>query len=1231
MSENMSSASSSVAAEFSSSDSDEPAIVESKARRSSRPTSGNFHFTADSPSYGNKSVNGSSNNSADGRIKQLQDEREAVQKKTFTKWCNSHLVRVQCRIHDLYKDLRDGRMLLNLLEILSKEKLPKISRGKMRIHCLENVNKTLEFLKSKKVHLENVGTHDIVDGNPRLILGLIWTIILRFQIQDITVEIEGDTREKRSAKDALLLWCQMKTADYPNVNVNNFTSSWRDGLAFNAIIHKHRPDLIDFESLKKSSPMENLNNAFNVAEQELGLSKLLDPEDIVVDRPDEKSIITYVVTYYHYFSKMKAIAVEGKRIGKVLGSAIESDGMVDKYDSLTSQLLQWIEETIEILNDRKFANSLQGVSGQLTAFKHYRTVEKPEKFKEKGNLEVLLFSIQSKMRANNQKSFTPKEGKLVSDINKAWALLEKAEHSRELALHNELIRQERLDHLASCFNRKATIRETWLSDNQKLVSQDNFGSDLTAVEAATKKHEAIETDVKACEKRVQVVVDVANELQGEDYHDIKQILQRKDNVLSLWEYLLELLKARRSRLELNVRLQTMFQQMISMLDWIEDKKGFVESDDVGEHLTAVVDLLQKHSLLEQDIKINEERIKSIELQSEEFLAEQGTDSAAYRACEPEIVNDRIDAMKSAYYELRELAGKRRRQLEESRKLHLFYDTCAEEYDWLNEQEQLASSDDYGRDLTTNLSLITRQKAIVDEMTGRRVMVDQVITSGQELIDDKHSSAEDIEQKINDLNDKWKNLEALLAARMSNLEQRKDFYQFLADSDDIVTWMGDVDHILSNDDIGKDELSVKDSLKKHKQIQKELQDYADAIEALKQQAAKLELKEEETKDVNDRMNDIDQQYEGISERASTRKENLLNSKAFLNFMKEAGDVSTWIAEKEQVLAAMLVPDNIDDHKLVQHRFDAFQNEINKHAPLVAVVNQLARQLINDEHPEKEMINDKQNEINTKWTALRGSIDLHQDQLVSAEGLQKFNMECQEMEEWMKDKSRLLNSAADDKEQDFAGVLALQRKLSTIERDLAAIQAKLDDLQEERDKLCLEHPEESDEIRNNFDKLMQVWKDLQDKMKEREETLGEAGNLQKFFKDLDRFQTWLTNTQKAIASEELPQCVNEAEKLLQQHHAVKLEIDNYSNDYNKIKETGKEVTSGHEDDPQYMFLDQRLLALGQGWEELDKMWENRHALLLQGQEYQVFVRDCGQVRAPPPPLVPSVEDLFSQSVL
>lgn len=52
----------------------------------------------------------------------------------------------------------------------------------MRIHCLENVDKALQFLRDQRVHLENMGSHDIVDGSARLTLGLIWTIILRFQV-----------------------------------------------------------------------------------------------------------------------------------------------------------------------------------------------------------------------------------------------------------------------------------------------------------------------------------------------------------------------------------------------------------------------------------------------------------------------------------------------------------------------------------------------------------------------------------------------------------------------------------------------------------------------------------------------------------------------------------------------------------------------------------------------------------------------------------------------------------------------------------------------------------------------------------------------------------------------------------------------------------------------------------------------------------------------------------------
>lgn len=57
--------------------------------------------------------------------------------------------------------------------------------------------------------------------------------------------------------------------------------------------------------------------------------------DIAVEHPDERSIITYVVTYYHYFSKMKQETVQGKRIGKVVGIAMENDKMMQEYETLT--------------------------------------------------------------------------------------------------------------------------------------------------------------------------------------------------------------------------------------------------------------------------------------------------------------------------------------------------------------------------------------------------------------------------------------------------------------------------------------------------------------------------------------------------------------------------------------------------------------------------------------------------------------------------------------------------------------------------------------------------------------------------------------------------------------------------------------------------------------------------------------------------------------------------------
>ncbi|KAL7890429.1 hypothetical protein AOLI_G00026870 [Acnodon oligacanthus] len=109
------------------------------------------------------------------------DERDRVQKKTFTKWINQHLLKVRKHVNDLYEDLRDGHNLISLLEVLSGDTLPR-EKGRMRFHRLQNVQIALDYLKRRQVKLVNIRNDDITDGNPKLTLGLIWTIILHFQV-----------------------------------------------------------------------------------------------------------------------------------------------------------------------------------------------------------------------------------------------------------------------------------------------------------------------------------------------------------------------------------------------------------------------------------------------------------------------------------------------------------------------------------------------------------------------------------------------------------------------------------------------------------------------------------------------------------------------------------------------------------------------------------------------------------------------------------------------------------------------------------------------------------------------------------------------------------------------------------------------------------------------------------------------------------------------------------------
>ncbi|XP_058655170.1 alpha-actinin-4 isoform X4 [Onychostoma macrolepis] len=469
---------------------------------------------------------------------------EKQQRKTFTAWCNSHLRKAGTQIENIEEDFRDGLKLMLLLEVISGERLPKPERGKMRVHKINNVNKALDFIASKGVKLVSIGAEEIVDGNAKMTLGMIWTIILRFAIQDISVE-------ETSAKEGLLLWCQRKTAPYKNVNVQNFHISWKDGLAFNALIHRHRPELIDYDKLRKDDPVTNLNNAFEVAERYLDIPKMLDAEDIVnTARPDEKAIMTYVSSFYHAFSGAQKAETAANRICKVLAVNQENEHLMEDYEKLASDLLEWIRRTIPWLENRAPEKTMTEMQQKLEDFRDYRRVHKPPKVQEKCQLEINFNTLQTKLRLSNRPAFMPSEGRMVSDINGAWHKLEGAEKGYEEWLLNEIRRLERLDHLAEKFRQKAAIHESWTDGKEAMLTQKDYETaSLSEIKALLKKHEAFESDLAAHQDRVEQIAAIAQELNELDYYDSPSVNARCQKICEQWDALGSLTQSRRESLE----------------------------------------------------------------------------------------------------------------------------------------------------------------------------------------------------------------------------------------------------------------------------------------------------------------------------------------------------------------------------------------------------------------------------------------------------------------------------------------------------------------------------------------------------------------------------------------------------------------------------------------------------------------------------------------------------------
>ncbi|KAG5445777.1 Plectin [Clonorchis sinensis] len=744
---------------------------------------------------------------ADRAVIKIADRRDAIQKKAFTNWVNHHLSKRNCWVHDLFVDLRNGYLLVRLLESLTNELLG-FEFIESRLHWIQNVQRVLNFLRYRGIRIVNIRADEIVDGNPKLTLGLIWIIILHFQVTEVlqnqtgvSVSLNTNVPVDEVAKQSLLNWCRAVTTGYPGVFVRDFSTSWLDGRGFLTLIHRYRPELVDFHVVDRQSPAQNLELAFTLAERELHVVRLFDAEDLA-STTDERSIITYIASLY------EALATDSPSIpplpalyresvlepvslshGSVVGhlpsdqsSALRTQWL--EYRSLATELAQWLRLTTDRMNARNFPPDLKGVEQRVMGeIKRHRLEERPRRERERQQLIRMSEDLKPGIRAGH----IPNDPFLrIEQINRLWDEYNTALEERELAALSDMRRLDRLQWAADRIVRECRAVESQLTAlERRLVETEPSVTTMVDSQRGGRLCRWSE-QLGALETKLNGLFNQVQHLRSGRYVHTEQIYR---DVCTLHQRFLDL--QRRLRQQSNPSepngTKALNSSQVNLshpaylpkglapgcqdqryefltpiqrcLVWIDEHVNLVKDGSYGNSIQSVEAACRKH----------EQTIREVAYFRNEIERCRKSQLKATRTPEEKKLSEEsMQTLDHAYQQLLEMCDHRTRL---SHSLLDFVRRATHQLDWLRAHEASEVHRDWSRPDQLNSGEIRRTlQELVKELKLREPGFSDLSVAGTSMQLDNHPASDLIQAYVIALERHWAWLVQLIGCSESRLEQ-----------------------------------------------------------------------------------------------------------------------------------------------------------------------------------------------------------------------------------------------------------------------------------------------------------------------------------------------------------------------------------------------------------------------------------------------------------------------------
>ncbi|KAK3092932.1 hypothetical protein FSP39_009051 [Pinctada imbricata] len=624
------------------------------------------------------------------------------------------------------------------------------------------------------------------------------------------------------------------------------------------------------------------------------------------------------------------------------------------------------------------------------------------------------------------------------------------------------------------------------------------------------------------------------------HFDKDNVDKRQKQVNLTYNKLVKLAQARRIALEDAVRLFKFYRECDEFEAWMKEKELILTNkESLTDNMEAVK---KKFENLMTSLAANKGRLDEINSLAEDIVKSGSGQKDQVKKRQKDI-NDR-------WNRLMKLKMDKEKNLQGASSIELFQSTCDELADWIKEKDNALDLDEYGKDVK-GIEALQRKHASVafDEFTfefqnlqRELVPVEEKMNRMNFLADSRVRSAYPdeknyVDQRQKELQDLWDSLKNKADEKKKRLDNSHELQKFNNDAKDLNAWAGATKAKLASAEIPRDVQMAEQMMKEHEDLKDDIDTHKPKFENIRALGASILGKDPKAQDVKDMLHKLDEDEKAIDDMWKNRNKQLQDAYDLQTFNRDADNVDSVTKSHEKFLEFADVGSTVDGVESLFKRHEDFESTLHAQDEKVKALDELADKLLADQHPDKDHINKRRNEVLENRQKVKDRAAERHNALLAAQGFQEFKRDADELSDWMKEKHKM---ATDESYRDLTNLPEKLKKHQAFEAELKANNERLKDLNNKGQGMIDDGHQASPEVKTILGNLNTQWKDLTEKAEDRGNKLRQATAQHTLNKALADAQAKLDEMEKSVANKDLGSDLRGVKELLKKHQGLESDL-------------------------------------------------------------------------------------------